>query len=340
MSEVKLKDIADALHISIVTVSNALSKKSGVSEELRAKIFEKADEMGYDYSRYKGKKEKERSLKIGVIIPEKYIQVGVSFYWSMYQKVAYIASKKQCFTMMEIVNREMEENGILPKILMDVELDGFIIIGWMEHSYIKKITKTALNPVVLMDFQYRDIPCDAVMSNNYIGMYKATKYLIERGHSEIAFVGSTKANENIMDRYYGYRRALEEIKVPIKKEWKIEDRSKDGKEMKVTLPEQMPTAFVCNSDFTASYLYDELVKNGYRVPEDISITAYDNYLFGHPFSQRITTYNVDMEQMAKVAVEVLVNKMRGNKKRIGTRYIDSDIIERESVRILEENLKK
>ncbi len=336
MSEVKLKDIADALHISIVTVSNALSKKSGVSEELRAKIFEKADEMGYDYSKYKGKKEKAKSLKIGVIIPEKYIQVGVSFYWSMYQKVAYIASKKQCFTMMEIVNRDMEKNGILPKILMDVELDGFIIIGWMEHSYIKKITKTALNPVVLMDFQYRDIPCDAVMSNNYIGMYKATKYLTDRGHSEIAFVGSTKANENIMDRYYGYRKALEEVNLPVKKEWKVEDRSLDGKEIKVRLPEQMPTAFVCNSDFTASYLYDELVKNGYKVPEDISITAYDNYLFGHPFSQKLTTYNVDMEQMAKVAVEVLVNKMLGDKKRIGTRYIDSHMIERNSVRILNE----
>ena len=44
---VKLKDIADALQVSIVTVSNALSGKRGVSEEVRTKIIEKAEQMGY-----------------------------------------------------------------------------------------------------------------------------------------------------------------------------------------------------------------------------------------------------------------------------------------------------
>ena len=65
------------------------------------------------------------------------------------------------------------------------------------------------------------------MSGNYIGMYKMTHYLLEKGHRDIAFVGSVYANENIMDRYYGYRKGLEEAGIPFRKEWVLEDRRSD-----------------------------------------------------------------------------------------------------------------
>ena len=43
-------------------------------------------------------------------------------------------------------------------------------------------------PIVLLDFQIKGLKCDAVMSGNYIGMYKMTHYLLEKGHRDIAFV--------------------------------------------------------------------------------------------------------------------------------------------------------
>ena len=81
-------------------------------------------------------------------------------------------------------------------------------------------------------------------------------------------------------------------------------------------------------------MYDVLVEKGYRIPADISITAYDNYLFGHPFARQLTTYNVDMAQMATSAVKLLNGKIRGSEKRYGTRYIDSVIVEYSSVKDL------
>ena len=68
MESVKLKDIADALGVSNVTVSNALSGKKGVSSEVREKVIKMAKELGYDLSRYE---KTGKGSKIGVIVADK-----------------------------------------------------------------------------------------------------------------------------------------------------------------------------------------------------------------------------------------------------------------------------
>lgn len=329
---VKLKDIADKLQVSVVTVSNALSGKKGVSAAVRDEVMKTAREMGYNIAKYE-KKETD-GVKIGVIVSEKYLEVGTSFYWAMYQQVAYAASKKHSFTMFEILDKHIKGNRELPKVIREESIDGLLVIGWMEPQYVERILAASKVPVVLLDFYQEGLPCDAVMSSNYIGMYKATRYLLERGHKDIAFVGSVKATDNIMERYYGFRKAMEEWGLPIRKEWKIEDRDIESGDIHITLPQNMPTAFVCNSDFTAGHLYDVLGKCGYQVPENISIVAYDNYLYGHPFANELTTYNVDMEKMAKTAVHILLKKIKGKDRHQGVRWIDSEVIERNSVKEL------
>ena len=330
MGDIKLKDIAKALHVSSVTVSNALSGKKGVSDDVRELIFQTAKEMGYDLSRYE---KTVRVSRIGVIVPKKYLEVGISFYWAMYQMVACAASKKQGVTVLEVLETASEKRGMLPQIVQKKAVDGLIVIGWVERDYVGKLVKKSGIPVVLLDSSMRGLPCDAVLSGNYVGMYKVTRYLLERGHRDIAFVGSVLANRNIMDRYYGYKKGMMEAGIVPEKDWCLEDRDIVTGELRICLPKRMPTAFVCNSDLTASRLYDVLVKEGYRVPEDISIAGYDNYLFGHSFAQKLTTYNVDMKGMADTAMKLLLKKIQGSEKRFGVRCIDSAVIERGSVRV-------
>ena len=111
MGDIKLKDIARALHVSSVTVSNALSGKKGVSEDVRELIYQTAKEMGYDLSRYE---KTGRVSRIGVIVPKKYLEVGSSFYWAMYQMVACAASKKQGVTVLEVLEAADEKRGMIP----------------------------------------------------------------------------------------------------------------------------------------------------------------------------------------------------------------------------------
>lgn len=331
MPEVKLKDIADEIGVSTVTVSNALSGKKGVSDRMRSRIEAVARKMGYNVDRYTRKE--EGGFRVGVLVADIYIEVGNSFYWALYQQLAFAASKSQSVTMLEVLDSELQKSKELPKMLQENAVDGMIIIGWLFRPYIENLVKHAGVPIVLLDFAVKGLKCDAVLSSNYTGMYRMVRYLLSKGHRDIAYVGSRFANENIMDRYYGYRKALMENNIRFRKEWVLEDRDLITGEVRISLPENMPTAFACNSDLTASVLYDLLRQRGYRIPEDISIVGYDNYLI-HSFASSLTTYNVDMKRMASIALKLLLGKIRGVEKNYGIRYIDSTIIERSSVKEL------
>ncbi len=324
---VKLKDIAETVGVSIVTVSNALSGKKGVSEEVRQRILNVAEEMGYEFQ-----KKVAEGGKIGVVVSDKYLEVGASFYWSMYQEVVYAASKRNSFTLFEILDREITPDSKLPKLLLENFVNGLIVIGWMDAAYMERLYRAAKIPIVLLDFHDGRMERDAVLSMSYLGMYQMTRYLLERGHREIGFLGSVAATESIMDRYFGFRKGMEEWGVPIRPEWVLEDRDLKTGNVGFSLPDGLPTAFVCNCDYSAGFLYDKLRERGLRVPEDVSIVGYDDFLYGHPFAEEITTYRVDVKKMARLAVRILVKKMQGKAGHDGVRYVEGQVVERRSVR--------
>lgn len=207
MARITQRDIADALGVSVVTVSNALSGKKGVSEELRGEIIRKAEELGMNAEKY-GARSMDH-FTIGIYVSGWYISVGTSFYWEMYQKTAYAASRRRCFTILEISNKFHEEP--LPRLLQDGgKIDGLIIIGKIREDSLQKIMETAEIPIVLMDFNDPSFGCDAVLSENYYGMYRATQCLAAAGHREIGFLGDFTAYRNGMERFFGYRKCLME----------------------------------------------------------------------------------------------------------------------------------
>ena len=105
--KVKLEDIADRLGVSIVTVSNALKGKKGVSDEMREKIARTAQEMGYQSTARE--KKPVRSYIIGVAVAEKYVKEFPSFYMDIYQRIAGEAVKKGHLTVLEVVTPEKEK---------------------------------------------------------------------------------------------------------------------------------------------------------------------------------------------------------------------------------------
>ena len=97
----------------------------------------------------------------------------------------------------------------------------------------------------------------------------------------------------------------------------------------LTLPENLPSAFACSSDYAAGFLYDRLVERGLRVPEDISISSYDDYLQYHPLSGNLTTYRVDMERMASASVDIALGQ---GDVAYSVSYVDDGMIIRNSAR--------
>ena len=306
---VKLADIAKRVGVSNVTVSKALSDKSGVSEELRGRIKEIAAQMGYVPISTQKAKEKKGTGNIGILVPERFMGYNTSFYWAIYQNLITILQVKDYYAILEIIEGEAEQQCCLPKVLQDDKVDGIIIMGQVNNRYSEFIWKNEQVPVMFLDFYDTHMEYDTVISDGFYGMYVLTDYLIKLGHKEIGFVGTPLATSSITDRYFGYQKALLENGIDIHKEWIIQDRDMDNVTKKVELPEKLPTAFACNNDFIADVMVKLLEDRGLRVPEDVSVVGFDNYLYTNITNAKITTYDVDRYKMAEIIVKTLLKKI-------------------------------
>ena len=114
----------------------------------------------------------------------------------------------------------------------------------------------------------------------------------------------------------------------------------DIEEDLMILPTEMPTAFFCNCDLTAGKLIQKLRANGYRIPEDISVVGFDNYIYPGMCDVGITTYEVDQPEMAKQAVKRLIKRIEKTPCKYGTHVVEGNIVIKDSVRRLinEKNL--
>ena len=332
---VRLKDIADKIGVSTVTVSKALSGQKGMSEELREKIHALASDMGYVPPVSRKADFSNKSYTIGVLISENFMSEYSSFYTRMHQQVSQIAMDKGCFTMLEVISVDNEKNCVIPRLIEDKKVDGMVVVGRLDQQYLQTIKDYCGIPMVFLDFCNHTGDEDAVVSDSYNGAYCLTNYLFSMGHREIAYVGTRMASGAITDRYFGYAKSMMEHGMHYNKDWIIDDRGPDGimdPEKYFKFPAKMPTAFFCNCDMAASMLIKKLNEHGYKVPEDVSVVGYDNYLFPGLCNIKITTYGVDTYEMGRNAILNLIRKISGERYRQGIMILEGHMIEGESVK--------
>ena len=317
---VKLGDIAAIVGVSTVTVSKALSDQKGVSEELRAQIKQLADEMGYQSPSEIRKKTAKKKYNIGVLIQEIYLGKYPSFYWQLYQVLNKKAVARGCFTMLEFVSRDSVLNAEMPMLLEDDKVDGIVVVGSMGKEYLEKLEKTAKVPVEYVDYYDNSRPIDTVIANSFYGSYMLTNYLYDMGHRDIAYVGTIGSTNSITDRYLGYR--------DVKTGQFDEDNC-------FKLPKNMPTAFVCNCDLAAATLIKILNAAGYRVPEDVSVVGFDNYMYPGSCDIGVTTYEINMQEMAERTMHKIIKKISNEKYTDGIFVVDGRIVVKDSVARIE-----
>ena len=330
MKTVTMKDIAGKLNISTVSVSKALNNKEGIGDELRKRIIDTAEEMGY-----KTKKATQSAASprlIGIVISKNFLSPAPSFYWSLYERVISALQKRNYQSLLEIIAFDSEESA--PGFLTRDDLDGVIVVGFVRNANMKLIEACG-KPVIMLDFFNEKIHGMSITPDNINSAYQMTNYLIEAGHKKVGYVGNIMSMPNIMDRYLGYYRALLLNHIEPKKEWVIDDRSEEmALYDEFDLPEDLPTAFICNSDQTAYRLVDYLVQKGYQVPEDISVAGFYDYAYARLCRPPLTTVRIDMGEMAEIAADVLYKRIEYHANPSNKIQVYGKIIERESVKKL------
>lgn len=329
-----MQDIANRLDISKNAVSLALHNKSGVSEETRELVIRMAQKLNYSISGADGKN--KPSNKILVIIPE-YIRNDSFFYNNIYWAIENHSKLRGYTAILSSVSHEMQQSNQMPPIFGDIEFMGIIMVGVLPKSYIEFLQSKTSN-IVSVDQYYNDLNIDCVLTANIPGSYKITKYVIGQGHTKIGFAGSIHMTSSIYERWCGYQQAMMEANIPVEPKYSITAISEltsllsNREEMQERLMElkEFPTAWICGGDRIAISLIEALGKMNIRVPEDVSVTGFDNIEASMLITPPMTTVDVKRTQMGNTAVDLLLRN--ADKVHVPSSIeLSADIIVRSSV---------
>ncbi|MBD7968530.1 substrate-binding domain-containing protein [Paenibacillus gallinarum] len=330
---ITMRDIANQLGVSSVTVSKALNDKEGVSDELKERIKQLASELGYRVNMAAKTMREGLTYNIGVIIPERFTGPDQSFYLRVYQEISKSLEATGYYGILHILSGSDEEGLLLPRIYYDRKVDGFIVLGQINKSYIEVIENIE-QPKLFLDFYDEHSSIDSVVTDNFYGAYELTNYLIQQGHRDIAYVGNLYSTSSIQDRFLGYYKSLLEHHIHLEPKWIINDRDEQGTYIDIELPSPLPTAFVCNCDQVAYSVVQKLKLMGHRVPEDCSVVGFDNDIYATLMEPHLTTIDVNINQMAQTAVQSLLRQINHPDVRFGRLVVKGEIIYRDSVKPL------
>ncbi len=325
MKKVSMQSIATELGISKMTVSKCFKNSEDISAETKRAILKKADEMGYKYQR-------RIKYRIAVLFSEVYFDSTERFYNGLYKSLQELEWANSMKFSLFCVSREDEKNNVLNAGVE--ENDAVIFLGQFSRKYVMFLMGKKI-PVLCLDFHYRGVEADSVVSDSYQASYDLTSYLIELGHRKIAFVGNLNYTNSVNDRYLGYYKALLEKDLNLDPAYRIDDRDEQGILDTFSLPEKMPTAFVCNNDYTAFNLTKQLKKAGYRVPEQVSVVGFDDVLYSEISDPPITSVHVHRGFMAEQAILLMKRRFQQPDARPSTVTINCSIKYRESVKRIE-----
>lgn len=200
-----LKDIADLAGVSMMTVSNVINgKTSRVSQKTRDKVNAIIEEYGYVPNLNARSLSNKKSHIIGIIISldEKDVLLGTNYFENPYVSTMIGAIEKELqkneyFTMI----RSVSKNADIISLLKNWNVDGIIILYPAAGEYMARLMDSATCPIATFDCELEHPNLINITSNDEKGLYLSTKYMINHGHSAIAFVADYKNNHVLTSRF-------------------------------------------------------------------------------------------------------------------------------------------
>lgn len=300
MKRTVIQDITDALGISRTSVWKALNNKEGISDSLKQKIVDKAQELNYPFV-YAGQKEyatvgRDVQLNIAVAVcrPE------TSIFWGSIIHQISVALEEQNANLIYVpLPFSPDEEYVLPKGLSDQSIDGIIIL----NVYNEKVTRLLSEmdvPKVFFDcataFKFKELKGDILLTENKSSMFLLTEKLINKGCKKFSFIGDIGYARTNMERYEGFCHAVEAKGLPLYSHLSMTgtigvDTYREEISDFIEGLSEWPDAFVCVNDFIACIVLQILHEKSIAVPQRVKVTGFDGNRES-PFANGLATVQV------------------------------------------------
>lgn len=305
-----IKDIARAVGVSPTTVSNVIHGNAGrVSAGTVQRINDAIRKMGYVPNMSARALVSNSSRIIGVINHMVPLESGGffqdPFHVALLSGIDLGLREHNYYLMFRTINTISE----LLSLRRNWNLDGIILTGIFPKDFYHSLMEQP-TPFLLID-SYIDYPgVLQIRLEDRQGGYIATKHLLEEGHREILFCGpDIREGGVISERFDGYRAALAEYGVPLKRE-NVYQRE-IGIEQSTALGRELAerrdfSAIFATADILAAGIISGLHAGGRRVPDEISIVGFDDLNISQMTSPLLTTIHQDVVGKGVKAVQMLL----------------------------------
>lgn len=341
MKRVRLQDVADQLNISRITVSKVINNKPGVAYSTRKKVLRTLVDHGYD------KLDEAVLALIANEAPEPVRRIAVlaiapefsEFWLKTINSIAAALTDSGYEFVYSFLSRNDENQFVLPKIIDKNSISGVIVINVYDDVAIQALSEADIATVFLDTtprMYHQRTKGDIVLLDGSRSIYAITSHIIEKGRTNIGFVGDITYSKTILDRWKGFKQAMKDHNLPLNPRHCL-TRSDYGhyyymSEIEQALDnlEEMPDAFVCANDFIAFMLIDYLKKHGYQIPTDIAVSGYDDIREKITAASKLTTVTIDNDLLGKRLVQQVLMRVNNPQMPSEIIFIQSDVVFRNS----------
>jgi LacI family transcriptional regulator len=327
----RLKDVAQALDLSISTVSAVLRNRADFNEATRQRVLKKAKELNYRPNWLARSLAMQVSHAVGVVVPN----LSRSFYPDVLEGIDLVTRNAGYHLIIsytdDIPAREDEEIVTL----LYRQVDGLIIAS--AHvpgkNMVKKIMEATGVPFVLIDRFFAASPF--VGSDDERVGFMATRHLIEQGYSAIAHLGRPAVATGV-GRSQGYVRALRESGMRVRRNLILDVFGEAGghagtKQLLQIRPR--PDAIFAASDPVAIGALRALHECGVRVPHDFGVIGVGKVRYGEDLRVPLSTVDIHSNEIGKSAASLLLGMVKGKTASVAPTFIEPTLIIRESSRV-------
>lgn len=330
---IKIKDIAQNLHLSISTVSKALNGAFDVSKETKEIVLKYAKEHGYQSRDERLHVKNVRRLCV------LYDNVKSSNQSNIIIPLALAFSKYARIKNFEVIHSPIESIKNSYEEFMQVHnFDGAFIAGLNYKSPILKELKTTKIPTVLYDNDLVGEKIATINNENMNTIAELVTILKSKGHTKIGFIHGDKNSFVSNERFAGYiiGQITNNIEYNPSYIYFGNFSEESGYEASNYFITTDVTAVICASDTIAIGLIRGLEEKGLSIPDDISITGYDNLEIASYVKPSLTTVSQDLDLIGEKAFMLLTSMMMNrSSQRI---VIKGEIILRDSIGINKKHL--
>lgn len=325
-------EVSELAGVSLATVSRVMNESGRVSEKTRKKVISAMEQLDYRPNSIAQSLASNRSNSVGILVPE----LHGPFFGTMVSGIEEELRSAGKYVIVTIghSDEEKEKQGI--RFLIERSCDSLIVcVDAVSDTYLAELC-TGLTPTVVMNRAIADAPEQCISIDNEHGGFMATRFLIQQGHRNIAYIAGPLWKHDAAERMAGHQRALKEAGIPFAGNLVVEGdylepSGSDG--LRQLLQRSVTfTALTCANDSMAAGAMQVARDHGIKMPDELSVVGFDNVNFARYLYPQLSTIDFPVEAMGQMAARWVLKNVYGDQSVDVRNVFEPNLIVRSSVR--------